>query len=132
MTPKTISFWLTTGLVSLGMTGSGFAYLSGAMNEAMIDHLGYPAIFVTLLGTWKLLGAVALLVPGFPKITEWAYAGFFFTFTGAFLSHIAVGDALAESIAPLAFLALLGASYALRASGQSVELTTPAMRPAMQ
>lgn len=113
MTAKAIGYWATTGLVSLMMLGSGIGYLSGAMNEAMIDHLGYPAHFVTLLGAWKLLVAPALLAPGFAKLKELAYAGLFFTLTGAAWAHISVGDGIGEIVAPLVALALAMTSYAL-------------------
>ena len=113
MTPKTIAYWATTGLLSFAMLGSGYAYLSGGMTEAMQQHLGYPAHFVTLLGTWKLLVAPALLVPGFAPLKQLAYSGLFFTLTGAAFAHIAVGDGAAEIGAPLFMLALAAVSFFL-------------------
>lgn len=113
MTPKTIAYWATTGLLSLAMLGSGAGYLSGAMNEAMHDHLGYPLHFITLLGAWKLLVAPALLAPGFAQLKQLAYAGLFFTLTGAAFAHIAVGDGAGEVGAPLFMLALMLTSFAL-------------------
>ncbi len=65
----------------------------GQGGEEMIAHLGYPLYLLTLLGIWKILGVIALLVPKFPLLKEWAYAGFFFAISGAIFSHIAVGDA---------------------------------------
>jgi DoxX-like family len=61
-----------------------------------MNTLGYPTYFLTIIGVWKLLGVIAVLVPKFPLVKEWAYAGFFFTMTGAILSHFAVGDAAVE------------------------------------
>lgn len=113
MNAKTITYWATTGLLSLAMLGSGFGYLSGAMNEAMIDHMGYPAHFVMILGTWKLLVAPGLLAPGFAKVKEWAYAGLFFTLTGAAVAHAAIGDGAGEILPPLFMLALTLTSYGL-------------------
>ncbi len=113
MDAKTITYWATTGLVSLAMLGSGFGYLSGAMNEAMVDHLGFPVHFVWILGTWKLLVAPGLLIPGFARVKQWAYAGLFFTLTGAAATHIAVGDGFGEVFAPLLLLAFTLVSYAL-------------------
>ncbi|MEZ4316352.1 MAG: DoxX family protein [Myxococcota bacterium] len=113
MTAKTIGYWISTGLISLMMLGSGMGYLSGGMNEAMVDHLGYPAHFVMLLGAWKLLVAPALLVPGLGKLKELAYAGLFFTFTGAAWAHLSVGDGVGEIAAPLVALALAMTSFAL-------------------
>ena len=113
MNAKTIGYWVTTGLLSLAMLGSSFGYLSGAMDEAMIEHLGYPAHFVTLLGAWKGLVAPALLAPGFARIKDLCYAGLFFTLTGAAWAHIAVGDGPGEIGAPLFMLALAAVSFAL-------------------
>jgi hypothetical protein len=113
MDAKTVAYWATTGLVSFAMLASGASYLSGAMNEAMIEHLGYPAHFVAILGTWKLLVAPGLLVPGFARVKQWTYAGLFFTLTGAATAHIAVGDGVGEVAAPLVVLALAAVSYAL-------------------
>lgn len=108
-------FWLTTVLFSLAMAASGFGAVSGGMAEAF-TAMGYPAYFVTLLGTWKLLGALALVTPGFPKVTEWAYAGFFFTLTGASFSHLSSGHGLAEAIPPMVMLGLAITSYFLRSA----------------
>ena len=58
----------------------------------MMVHLGYPLYFLTILGIWKLLGAIAVLVPEFPLVKEWAYAGFFFAMSGAVFFHLACGD----------------------------------------
>jgi uncharacterized membrane protein YphA (DoxX/SURF4 family) len=77
-------------------------------------HLGYPAYVATLIGVWKLLGAVAIVAPGFPRIKEWAYAGMFFDLTGASVSHAASGDPLGNVLTPLFVLAIVLASYALR------------------
>jgi len=112
MTGKTIAYWATTGLLSLAMLASGAAYLTGAMDEGMA-HLGYPAHFIVLLGTWKLLVAPALLAPGFAKLKELAYAGLFFTLTGAAFAHAAVGDSVAEIAPPLVMLAMMLTSWAL-------------------
>jgi hypothetical protein len=128
MTAKTVAYWLTTGLLSAAMLASGGAYLSAAMNEPMIDHLGYPAHFVTLLGTWKLLVAPALLSPGLARLKELAYAGLFFTLTGAAWAHVAVGDGAGESAAPLVMLALAATSWALH---RDVRLGSPASAPVL-
>ena len=79
-----------------------------------MNHLGYPAYFASLLGAWKLLGAIVLTVPGLPRLKEWAYAGFVFDLTAAAFSHAAVGDPPTTSSGPLVFLGsgprLVGAS----------------------
>ena len=93
----------------------------------MMTQLGYPFYFLTILGTWKLLGVVAILVPKFPVVKEWAYAGFFFDLTAASYSHIASGDGAIDIVSPLLFLALVLASWALRpASRRLPSSDTPA------
>ncbi|MDZ7639921.1 MAG: DoxX family protein [Bryobacterales bacterium] len=94
---------------------------SGTMSVLQVDaafeavrKLGYPDYLILLLGVWKLLGVVALLLNGFPLLKEWAYAGFTFDITGAAYSHLANGDGWVSAIAPLVFLGLLAASYFLR------------------
>ena len=69
-----------------------------------IIHLGYPTYFLYIIGTWKILGVIALLAPGLALVKEWAYAGFFFAMSGAVLSHILSGDAIGQWAAPLSFL----------------------------
>jgi uncharacterized membrane protein YphA (DoxX/SURF4 family) len=81
---------------------------------ATLHHLGYPDYFATLSGVWKILGALAVVAPGLPRLKEWAYAGFFFELTAAAASRAAVGDGLGDIAAPLAFLGLVAASWALR------------------
>ena len=78
-----------------------------------MEHLGYPAYVLILLGVWKLLGAVAVLVPRFPRLKEWAYAGMFFNYTGAVASHLAVGDGVQWVAYPLFVTGLVVASWAL-------------------
>jgi hypothetical protein len=80
----------------------------------LVTHLGYPTYVLTILGIWKVLAVIAWLVPGFPRLKEWAYAGVFFETTGAAASHIASGNKLIEAIGPLILAALGMASWALR------------------
>ena len=95
-------------------TAAGLVNISRhkALMESL-DRLGYPPYLVTMLGSCELLGALALAVPRTPKLTEWAYAGFAFTYAGAFLSHFAKGGRK-EILAPLASLALLMTAYVSR------------------
>ena len=117
---RLVAYWATTGLVALSMLTGGVAHVLHA--PASVDgfvRLGYPLHFVTLLGIWKILGALALLAPRFPRLKEWAYAGLVFDLTGAAFAWAAVGDsdALASAghiIAPLVVLALALTSWALR------------------
>lgn len=88
-----IIYWVATGLLCLGMLGSGIAQIIRAKEMVgIITHLGYPLYMMTILGIWKMLAITAILMPGFKLIKEWAYAGLFFTLTGALISHLVMGD----------------------------------------
>ncbi|NNM94387.1 MAG: DoxX family protein [Bacteroidia bacterium] len=90
---RKIIYWIFTGLFTIGMFSSGLQQIFRQKDMvAMVSALGYPAYFMTILGTWKILGVIAILIPGFKLVKEWAYAGFFFVMTGALISHIAIGD----------------------------------------
>ena len=111
---KTITYWITTGLLAALMLFSAAAYVSGEPHGVAGFHsLGYPDYFRVMLGVAKALGVVALLAPGVRVLKEWAYAGFGFTFFAAVVSHAACGqmDHLAGPVIALIFLA---ASYYLR------------------
>ena len=114
MNAKTIGYWVTTAIVSLGMAAGGFAHLTHQPPVAeSMSLLQYPMYMSTLLGIWKVLAPVALLAPGFPRLKEWAYAGVIFLTTGAFYSHIAAGDT-AGAPAPIVVGVLAMVSWALR------------------
>jgi uncharacterized membrane protein YphA (DoxX/SURF4 family) len=90
---KLIIYWLTTVLIAAGMTGSGLAQVFHA--KAMVDlitPLGYPSYLLYIIGVWKILGVIAILLPGYKLVKEWAYAGLFFVMTGALASHLLSGD----------------------------------------
>ena len=88
-----IIYWAATALLAFGMLQSGiFAVLRTKQWIDIVTPLGYPLYFLTILGVWKILGVIAILVPRFKLLKEWAYAGFFFAMTGALASHLAVGD----------------------------------------
>ncbi len=121
---KLIAYWVTTILGPASFVVGGALHLSGDPGIlATLNHLGYPAYFATILGFWKVLGAVAMVIPRFPRLKEWAYAGFFFDLTGAAASRAFVGDPIAEGggvVAPLGFLALVMASWALRPASRKL------------
>jgi len=95
-----IIYWIATSLLAIGMLQSGiFALLRTKQWVDLVTQLGYPVYFLTILGVWKILGVIAILIPRFKLIKEWAYAGFFFAMTGALFSHIAIGDFAFKSIA---------------------------------
>ena len=119
---KKILYWGSTLWLGLGMTATGAMQLMKSKADGAlappgvcgITHLGYPVYFLTILGVWKLLGVVALLVPRFPLGKEWAYAGFFFVMSGAIYSHIEVGDSLKEIWPASLLLVLNGISWYFR------------------
>jgi uncharacterized membrane protein YphA (DoxX/SURF4 family) len=100
---KIILYWVATAMLAFGMLGSGIQQI--LRKQAMVDlirPLGYPLYFLYIIGVWKVLGIIAILVPGFKLLKEWAYAGFFFVMTGALVSHLAIGDdGLKAIIGPL-------------------------------
>src|SRR5258705_7513103 len=94
-----IIYWIVTVLLALGMLQSGiFAVLRTKQWVDLVTGLGYPIYFLTILGIWKILGVIAILIPGFKLVKEWAYAGFFFAMTGALISHFACGDFAIKAI----------------------------------
>ena len=94
-----IIYWIATALLAIGMLQSGiFAVLRTKQWVDLVTALGYPVYFLTILGIWKILGVIAILIPGFKLVKEWAYAGFFFAMTGALISHLACGDFAVKAI----------------------------------
>jgi len=90
---NSIIYWVATALLCFGMLASGLAQIfqTKQMTDLVVP-LGYPTYFLYIIGTWKVLGVIAILMPGYKLLKEWAYAGFFFLMTGAFVSHLATGD----------------------------------------
>ena len=83
----TISYWVITGVMTAFiLLGALFDVSQQAGAIALIKHLGYPAYFVSFIGAMKIAGVIAILVPGFPKLKEWAYAGLAFDTGGAVFS----------------------------------------------
>ena len=110
-----IIYWVATGWLSLGMVSTGIVQLIKMKEEVdMMTHLGYPIYFLTIIGVWKMLGVAAVLVPKFPLIKEWAYAGFFFAMSGAVFSHLAIGDSTKELFGPILLLILTAVSWYCR------------------
>ena len=110
-----ITYWISTIWLSLGMVSSGIVQLLHLEAETeFILELGYPVYFLTILGAWKILGVVAILMPKFPLLKEWAYAGFFFCMSGAIFSHLAMKDNLGEVFPALLLLLLTMVSWYFR------------------
>ena len=90
-----ILYWIATIFLAFGMLAGGvqqMLQIGGYVDIA--GQLGYPLYLLSILGVWKILGAVAVLIPKAPLVKEWAYAGFFFAMSGAAISHIAMGQSL--------------------------------------
>jgi uncharacterized membrane protein YphA (DoxX/SURF4 family) len=116
-----VAFWTATILGPASFVIGGVLNLAQTEQVmATMNHLGYPAYFASLLGLWKLLGAIVIAIPGLPRLKEWAYAGFFFDLTAAAVSRAAVGDSAGDIVAPLVFLALVLASWALRPASRTL------------
>jgi uncharacterized membrane protein YphA (DoxX/SURF4 family) len=111
---RKIAYWLSTGLLSAMSLFAAFAYLSGSAQAVEgFAHVGYPQQLRILLGIAKLLGAITLLVPGLPKLKEWAYAGFTFAWIAASVAHYLAKDG-PKAFMPLVLLVLLAISYVTR------------------
>ncbi|WP_373231823.1 DoxX family protein [Cohnella sp.] len=112
---KTTAYWITTIL------GAGLLFIGGLLfithgehQVAEMNHLGYPVYFLIFLGIGRILGSIAIVIPRFPRLKEWAYAGFVFDLVGASASHAFVGDSLFQIASPLIFLVLIVVSWVLR------------------
>jgi uncharacterized membrane protein YphA (DoxX/SURF4 family) len=116
-----IIYWIATLWLSLGMISTGIVQLIKMKDEAdLFTRLGYPAYLLTILGVWKLLGVVAVLIPKFPLVKEWAYAGFFFAMSGAVFSHLASGDEAKELFGPVLLIILTVVSWYFRPADRKV------------
>ncbi|WP_031527809.1 DoxX family protein [Dyadobacter crusticola] len=110
-----IIYWIATVWLALGMTSTGVVQIMKMKEEVdMMARLGYPSYFLTLIGVWKILGVVALLIPRFPLLKEWTYAGFFFAMSGAVFSHLAVGDEAKDLFGPVLLIVLTVISWYFR------------------
>ena len=119
-----IVYWIATLWLALGMISTAGVQLlkekAGAGGADSITHLGYPIYLLTLMGVWKILGVVAVLIPKFPLLKEWAYAGFFFAMTGAIFSHIASGEPVNEIYPSLLLLILTLVSWYFRPADRKI------------
>jgi hypothetical protein len=127
---KSIGYWTTTILVAMPIGSGGASQIAQylANPHGVVPILAYPMYFFAILGVWKVLGAVAILVPRFPRLKEWAYAGIFFDLTGAAASCAAVGGYGAYGfhvIAPLILTGFMVASWALRPQSRTIGTLFP-------
>ena len=129
-----ITYWLASAILAAALVATGIQQLlrveaAGATAPPYawgIRQLGYPVYVLTILGAWKLLGAVALLSPKFALVKEWAYAGVFFLLTGALFSHLASGDPWGEFIPATFLLILTVLSWYFRPADRKVLKPAPA------
>jgi hypothetical protein len=131
MKAKPIVYWIMTGLVAFFIGGGGLAQIwQYRVNpHGVVPELAYPMYFFAILGFWKFFGALTILVPRFPRLKEWAYAGIFFDLTGAAASVAFVGGYGAyafHAIAPLVIAGFTVASWALRPPSRTVGVLFPA------
>jgi uncharacterized membrane protein YphA (DoxX/SURF4 family) len=118
---RTIAYWVTTGLIALSGLFAAFAYLSGSPQAVQgFAGVGYPQQLRIILGIAKPLGAIALLIPGFARLKEWAYAGFTFVWICAFFAHYLAHQG-AVAFSPLVLLVLLVVSYLTRPASRRLE-----------
>lgn len=110
-----IIYWVVTLWLSLGMLSSAIAQIIKLEPVvASLTHLGYPIYLLNILGVWKILGIITVLVPKFPLVKEWAYAGFFFVTSGALISHVVSGDVFSDTFPSILLLILTVVSWYLR------------------
>ncbi len=126
---RSIAYWALTLIIAWEMAaGSLWDLLGIEFVRGVMLHLGYPLYFLTIIGLWKLPCAMALLAPRFPLLKEWAYAGAFFNYTGAFASHLLAGDGAGKWAGPLVFAGLTLGSRALRPADRRVAPREPGPR----
>ncbi|MDB5123942.1 MAG: hypothetical protein JWP94_2071 [Mucilaginibacter sp.] len=114
-------YWIITAILS-------FCIFSGGLAQAMqvkgvvqgFKPLGYPNYFISIIGVWKVLGIIAILIPKFKLLKEWAYAGIFFVMTGAVISHIASNDVSVQIIAPVLLAVFTVLSWYLRPADRKI------------
>lgn len=118
-----IIYWIATAFLSIGMTAGGIQQMLqiGGYNE-IVTSLGYPLYFLSILGIWKILGVIAILIPKFPLLKEWAYAGFFFAMSGALISHLVKGQAISEAVPSLILLIAIISSWYFRPAERKINV----------
>jgi len=116
-----IIYWVATLFLSLGMLAGGTQQMLqiGGYNE-IVTRLGYPLYMLSIIGVWKILGVVVLLLPGFPLVKEWAYAGFFFVMTGAAISHMVMKEPFVEVVPSLILLTAIIVSWYFRPASRKL------------
>lgn len=110
-----ILYWGATIFLAIGMLAGGVQQmLQVGGYVGIVGQLGYPLYVLSILGVWKIMGVIAVLVPKAPVVKEWAYAGFFFAMSGAAISHIAMGHSMSEVVPSLVLLVVTVVSWYFR------------------
>jgi hypothetical protein len=126
-----IIYWIATIWLALGMFSTGLVQLLKLKEQGgttapggatSVTHLGYPIYILTILGIWKILGVITVLIPKYPLVKEWAYAGFFFIMSGAIFSHIEIGDPFNEIFPSVLLLILTVVSWYFRPLNRKIIL----------
>jgi uncharacterized membrane protein len=116
-----ITYWFSTIWLASGMLASGLQQIFHTKGFVdIISHIGFPLYFLYILGIWKILGIITILIPKFRLLKEWAYAGFFFAMSGAVISHIATGDSIREIAPALTLLILVVISWYFRPADRKI------------
>src|SRR5215472_14287426 len=126
---RKIIYWVSTGLLAALSVFAGLTYLAGSPQAVQgFEHVGYPQQLRIILGIAKLLGAISLVVPSWPKLKEWAYAGFTFAWISAFVAHYLAKDG-PVAFSPLVLLLLLIISYLTRPASRKLQSTAAMVPP---
>jgi hypothetical protein len=123
MTKKNkIIYWISTIWLALGMLAAGLQQVFQVKSfvDIITVQLGYPSYFLYILGVWKILGVMAILIPKYGLLKEWAYAGFFFVMSGGMFSHIAAGDPMVKTAPSMVLLILTVASWYFRPADRRI------------
>ena len=140
MTTRMVTYWVVTVLIALETLVGGVTDLihgssilvAGPPVADVVTHLGYPLYFVRIIGFWKVLGGIVLLVPGYPRLKEWAYAGIFFELSGAAASWLAYERNVGEAVVPMVLALLALVSWALRPQDRLLGVLVPRLMPRFQ
>ena len=133
MKTKIITYWAVTTLMALETLVGGVAdvvhgkaiLVAGPPVADIVTHLGYPLYFLRIIGGWKLAGGIVLLIPGYPRLKEWAYAGIFFELSGAVASWLAQEHNMEEAVAPMILAVVALVSWALRPQHRLLGILAP-------
>ena len=121
-----IIYWVSTALMSFGMCATGISQILHVEDmNLIITNLGYPLYFMYIIGVWKVLGVIAVLVPNYGLLKEWAYAGFVFLVSGALISHLFMGDTGSAIFGPFFQLVFITLSWYFRPESRKIRVAKP-------